>query len=94
MHTIDAKLCSHLNSQNSFRNTERQNNYRKFLDDLLELWSSIYAKYLNIFDCLKAISAGANDSQFDPVLDELLTGHIFWTVARSRHSVLHYMGLT
>ena len=30
MHLIDAKLCSHLMFQNSFRNTERQNNYRNF----------------------------------------------------------------
>ena len=29
MHTIDAKLCSHLMLENSFRNIERQNNYRK-----------------------------------------------------------------
>ena len=77
MHTIDAKFCSHLISQNSFRNIERKNNYRKSLDDRLELWSSIYAKYLNIVGCLKALSAGSNDSQFDPVFDELLTGHMF-----------------
>ena len=42
MHTIDAKLCSHLMFQNSFRNIERQNNYRNFLDDRIELWPSIY----------------------------------------------------
>ena len=41
MPTIDAKLCSHLMFQNSFRNIKRQNNYRNFLDDRLELWPSI-----------------------------------------------------
>ena len=44
MHTIDAKLCSHLMFENSFRNIERQNNYRTFLDDRLELWPSIINK--------------------------------------------------
>ena len=42
MQMTDAKLCSHLMFQNLFRNTERQNNYRNFLDDQLELWPSIY----------------------------------------------------
>ena len=41
MHTFDVKLCSHLMFENSFRNIERQNNYRNFLDDRLELWPSI-----------------------------------------------------
>ena len=54
----------------------------------------LYAKYLNIFYCLNAFSAAGNDSQFDPVFDELFTGHIFWTVARWHHSMLHYIGLT
>ena len=31
MHKIDVKLCSHLMFENSFRNIERQNNYRKTL---------------------------------------------------------------
>ena len=42
MHMIDAKVCSHLMFQNSFRNIERRNNYRNFLDDRLELWPSIF----------------------------------------------------
>ena len=41
IHTIDAKLCFRLMFQNSLRNIERQNNYRNFLDDRLELWPSI-----------------------------------------------------
>ena len=44
MHTIDAKLCSYLMFQNSFRNVERQNNYHYFLDDRLELWPSTIIK--------------------------------------------------
>ena len=41
MHTTDAKLCSHLMFENSFRNIERQNNYHNVLDDPLELWPSM-----------------------------------------------------
>ena len=44
MHTIDAKLCSYLMFQNSFRNIQRQNNYHNFLNDRLELWSSTIIK--------------------------------------------------
>ena len=42
MHMVDAKLCFHLMVQNSFRNIERQKNYRSFLGDRLELWPSIF----------------------------------------------------
>ena len=41
MCTIDAKLCSHLMFQNSFRNIEQQKNYNIFFlvfGDWLELW--------------------------------------------------------
>ena len=44
IYTIDAKLCSHWMFQNSFRNTERQNNFCNFLDDRLELWPSLLGK--------------------------------------------------
>ena len=46
-----------------------------------------------MFNCLNAFSAAGHDSQFDPVFDELFIGHIFWTVARWRPCVLHYMGV-
>ena len=55
MHMVDAKLCSHLMFQNSFRNIERQNNSRNFLDDRLELWPSIFVlkcSLLKDFDLL------------------------------------------
>ena len=60
---------------------------------LLPNLHALYAKWLNIFVYLNAFSASANDNQFHPVFDELLTGHIFLTVVRWRHSVLHYNGL-
>ena len=40
MHMIDAKLCSHLMFQISFRNIDQQKNYHNFLGDQLELWPS------------------------------------------------------
>ena len=46
--TTDAKLRSHSMFQNSFRSIKRQNNYRKYLGDLLELWHSIAGELLDI----------------------------------------------
>ena len=48
---IDAKLCSHLMFQNSFRNIDRQNNYRNVWDDRLELWPSIIKKHAVYESC-------------------------------------------
>ena len=41
LHIIDNELCSNFMFQNSFHNTERQNNYCNILDDRLELWPCI-----------------------------------------------------
>ena len=41
MHVIESKLCRHLVFQMSFRNIQRQRNYRNVLGDRSELWPSI-----------------------------------------------------